>query len=68
MGIIPAESLQAPAKSEVIFEKFGANLYFDRVLIQGDTRGVLAQATKTEKRAEEAASVAEEHSVIAYGQ
>jgi hypothetical protein len=50
IGIIPTESLQAPAKSEVIFEKFGANVYFYRVPIQGDTWRVLAQATKTEKR------------------
>ena len=67
-GITPTESLNAPSQSKIIFEKYGDTLYFDRVLIQGDTYGIAADATKAEKRAEEVASVAEERSVAAAGQ
>jgi hypothetical protein len=66
--IIPTQSLEPPKQSKVIFEKFGGNLYLDKVLVDGSTSGVMTEPTKAEKRAEETASVEEEHSVTVYGQ
>lgn len=66
--VIPTQTTEAPKQSKVIFEKYGDNLYFDRVLVDGSTTGVLAEPTHAEKKAAEQASTAEEHSVIAYGQ
>jgi hypothetical protein len=68
IGVDPTESFEAPRQSKVVFEKYGNTLYFDRVLLQGDTYGIAAESTKAEKRAEERASVVEERSVAVAGQ
>jgi hypothetical protein len=61
------ESMNAPEQSKIIFEKYGDRLYFDKAVVDGSTAGVQAEHTKAEKQAQERASVAEEHSVNAYG-
>jgi hypothetical protein len=66
--VIPTQSTEAPKQSKVIFEKYGDNLYFNRVLVDGSVTGVLAEPTKTEKKAEQHASVAEQYSVTVAGQ
>jgi hypothetical protein len=68
INISPTESLEPPRQSKVVFEKYGDTLYFDRVLLQGDTYGIAAQSTKAEKNAKETASVVEEQSVAVAGQ
>jgi hypothetical protein len=68
INISPTESLEPPRQSKVVFEKYGDTLYFDRVLLQGDTYGIDAQSTKAEKKAKETASVVEEQSVAVAGQ
>jgi hypothetical protein len=68
INISPTESLEPPRQSKVVFEKYGDTLYFDRVLLQGDTYGIAAQSTKAEKKAKETASVVEEQSVAVAGQ
>jgi hypothetical protein len=66
--IMPTESSRPQPKSLVIFEKYGDDLHFDRVSIEGSTSGVAAIPTKAEKQAEKQASVVEERSVVAYGE
>jgi hypothetical protein len=66
--IMPTESSRPQPKSLVIFEKYGDDLHFDRVSIEGSTSGVTAIPTKAEKQAEKQASVVEERSVVAYGE
>jgi hypothetical protein len=67
-GVEGTQSLQAQRQTAVIFEEFGNNLYLDRVLLEGDTSGVMVLPTKTEKIAEESASVVEQRSISASGQ
>jgi hypothetical protein len=66
--VIGMQSSQPPRRSVVVFEKYGDTLYLDKVLIDGDTSGVLVAPTKAEKKAEENASVAEQRSIVASGQ
>ena len=66
--VIPTQSTEAPKQSKVIFAKYGDNLYFDRVLVDGSVTGVLAERTKAEKQAEQHASIAEQYSVTASGE
>jgi hypothetical protein len=68
VGTISTESARVPRQSDIVFEQYGAHLYFDRVVVAGQRNGSLAETSKAEKKAEESASVAEEHSVAAYGQ
>jgi hypothetical protein len=68
IGVTPTQSLEPPRQSKVIFEKYGDTLYFNRVLLDGDTYGIVAEHTKAEKKAEQMASVAEERSITASGQ
>jgi hypothetical protein len=68
LGVTPTQSLDPPRQSKIIFEKYGNTLYFNRVLLQGDTYGIVADPTKAEKNAEETASVVEEQSIAASGQ
>ena len=64
----PNRDLFRPATSiQILFEKYGNTLYFDRLLLQGDTYGIVADPTKAEKKAEETASVVEERSITASG-
>jgi hypothetical protein len=66
--VTPTQSLEAAKQSKVIFEKYGDNLYSDRVLVDGSTTGVLAEPTHAEKKAEQHASIAEQYSVTASGE
>jgi hypothetical protein len=66
--IIGTESSQPPSRSVVVFEKYGDTLYLDKVLIDGNTSGVMVLPTKAEKRAEESASIAEQRSITASGE
>jgi hypothetical protein len=68
INVLPTESLEPPRQSKVVFEKYGNTLYFDRVILQGDTDGIAAESTKAEKKAQETASVVEERSVAVAGQ
>ena len=68
INISPTESIDPPRQSKVVFKKYGGTLYFDRVLLQGDTDGIAAESTKAEKKAKEMASVGEERSVTVAGQ
>jgi hypothetical protein len=68
IGVTPTQSLNPPRQSKIVFEKYGNTLYFNRVLLQGDTYGIVADSTKGEKKAEETASVVEERSIAASGQ
>jgi hypothetical protein len=68
IGVSPTLSLDPPTESKIIFEKYGDRLYFNRVLLQGDTYGIAADPTKAEKKAEETASVVQEQSIAASGQ
>ena len=67
IGVTPTQSLDPPRQSKILFEKYGNTLYFDRLLLQGDTYGIVADPTKAEKKAEETATVVEERSVTASG-
>ena len=67
LGVTPTQSLDPPRQSKILFEKYGNTLYFDRLLLQGDTYGIVADPTKAEKKAEETASVVEERSITASG-
>ncbi len=62
------QSLIPPLQSKIVFEKYGDTLYFNRVLLEGDSYGIVATSTKAEKKAEQVASNAEERSVTAAGQ
>lgn len=66
LGVTPTQSLDPPRQSKILFEKYGNTLYFDRLLLQGDTYGIVADP-KAEKKAEETASVVEERSITASG-
>jgi hypothetical protein len=68
IGVTPTQSLRTPNQSKIVFEKYGDTLYFDRVLLQGDTYGIIAERTKGEKKAEQVATNVEERSVTASGQ
>jgi hypothetical protein len=68
IGITPTQTLEPPLQSKVVFEKYGDSLYFDRVILQGDTNGILADTTKAEKKVEERASAVEERSISAVGE
>jgi hypothetical protein len=68
IGVTPTQSLNPPRQSKIIFEKYGNTLYFNRVLLQGDTYGIVADSTKSETKAKETASVVEEQSITASGQ
>lgn len=68
VGVNPTQSLQAPKQSKIVFERDGNRLYFDRVLLQGESYGIAAEQTKAEKEAEQVASNVEERSVTASGQ
>jgi hypothetical protein len=65
IGVAPTQSLDPPRQSKVIFEKYGDTLYFNRVLLKGDTGGIVAESTKAEKKAKETASLLEERSITA---
>lgn len=67
LGVTLTKSSQVSHQSEIVFEKYGNTLYFDRALVAGGTNGIAAVPTKAEKRAEEMASVTEERSPIAGG-
>lgn len=66
--VTPTQSLEPPGQSKIVFEKYGDSLYFHRVVLQGDTYGILADTTKAERKAEERASAVEERSVSAAGE
>jgi hypothetical protein len=68
IGVTPTQSLEPPRQSKIIFEKYGDTLYFNRVLLDGDPYGIVADSTKAEKKAEQMASVAEERSITIAGQ
>jgi hypothetical protein len=68
IGVTPTQSLDPPRQSKIIFEKYGNTLYFNRVLLQGDTYGIVADTTKAETKVKETASVVEEQSITASGQ
>jgi hypothetical protein len=68
IGVTPTQSLEPPSQSRIIFEKYGDALYFNRVLLDGDTYGIVADSTSAEKKAEQMASVAEEQPITAAGQ
>jgi hypothetical protein len=68
IGITPTWSVQSPRQSKVIFEKYGDDLYLNRVLLEGNSDGVKVLPTKTEIKAEENARVVEERSIAASGQ
>ncbi len=67
IGVTPTQSLDPPRQSKITFEKYGNTLYFNRVLLQGDAYGIVADPTKAEKKAQETAGV-EERSIAASGQ
>jgi len=64
-GVIPTQSLQPQRQSAIVFEKYGDTVFLNRVLLAGDTTGVATIPSKAEKKAEETASVVEDHSVTA---
>ena len=68
ISVEPTESLNPPRQSKVTFEKYGDTLYFNRVLLEGDTYGIAAESTKAEKKAKETASAVEERSITVAGQ
>src|ERR1700679_3002069 len=68
IDVTPTQSLEPPRQSRIIFEKYGDTLYFNRVLLDGDTYGIVADSTKAEKKAEQMASVVEERSITVAGQ
>jgi hypothetical protein len=65
--VIGTQSPQPQRQTVVVFEKYGETIYLDKVLIDGDTSGVMALPTKAEKRAEGNASVTEQISITAGG-
>jgi hypothetical protein len=66
-GVNPTEDPQTPNQSKVVFQRYGDNLYLNRVIVQGYETGMVALQTKAEKKAAKMASVVEERSVVAYG-
>jgi hypothetical protein len=66
IGVTPSQSLDPPHQSKITFERYGDMLYFDRLLLQGDTYGIVADPIKAEKKAEEIATLGE-RSVTASG-
>jgi hypothetical protein len=68
ISVEPTESLDPPRQSKVTFEKYGDTLYFNRVLLEGDSFGIAAESTKAEKKAKETASAVEEQSITVAGQ
>jgi hypothetical protein len=67
IGVTLTQSPDPPRQSKITFERYGNTLYFDRVLLQGDTYGIAADSTKAERKAEETATVVEERSITASG-
>jgi hypothetical protein len=63
----PTATPETSTQSTVIFQKYGGNLYFNRVIVEGYDTGMVAVRTKAEKKAAEMASAVEERSVVAYG-
>lgn len=68
IDVDPTQSLDPARRSKVTFKKYGDTLYFNRVILEGDTSGIVAQSTNTEKKAKETASAVEERSITAAGQ
>jgi hypothetical protein len=66
--VMRTESSKPQRQSLIIFEKYGDDLHFDRVSLEGFTSGVMAIPTKAEKQAAKVASVVEERSIIAFGE
>lgn len=66
--VIGTQSSQPQRQTMVVFDKYGDTLFLDKVLLSGDTSGVMVLPTKAEKRAEESASVPEQRSIAASGQ
>jgi hypothetical protein len=66
-GVNPTEDPQTPNQSKVVFQKYGDNLYLNRVIVQGYETGMVALKTKAEKKAALMATAVEERSVVAYG-
>lgn len=67
-NVIGMQLSQPQSRSVIVFEKYGDTLYLDKVLIGGDTSGIMVLPTKAEKKAEEQAGVAEQRSITASGQ
>jgi hypothetical protein len=65
--VIGTRSLEPERHTMVVFEKYGENLYLDKVLLDGDTSGAMVLPTKAEKAAEQNARVAEQRSITANG-
>jgi hypothetical protein len=65
--VIGTQSLQPERQTAVVFDKYGDNLYLDKVLVAGDASGSMVLPTKAEKTAEEHASVTEQRSITARG-
>jgi hypothetical protein len=66
-SVNPTENPQTPNSSKVVFQRYGDNLYFNRVIVQGYETGMVALKTKAEKKAALMATAVEERSVVAYG-
>jgi hypothetical protein len=66
-GVNPTDYPQTPNQSKVVFQRYGGNLYLNKVIVQGYETGMVALQTKAEKKAALMASAVEERSVVAYG-
>jgi hypothetical protein len=66
-GVNPTEDARTPNKSKVVFQKYGDNLYLNKVIVEGYETGMVALKTKAEKKAALMATAVEERSVDAYG-
>jgi hypothetical protein len=66
-GVNPTDNPQTPNQSKVVFQRYGGNLYLNKVIVQGYETGMVALQTKAEKKAALMASAVEERSVVAYG-
>jgi hypothetical protein len=66
-SVNPTEDSQTPNKSKVVFQKYGDNLYLNKVIVEGYETGMVALQTKAEKKAALMATAVEERSVDAYG-
>ncbi len=48
--VIDMQSSQPPLRTVVVFEKYGDTLFLDKVLIDGDTSGVMSYLLKPKRR------------------
>jgi hypothetical protein len=66
-GVNSTDDPRTPNQSKVVFQRYGGNLYLNKVIVEGEDTGLVALKTKAEKKAALMASAVEERSVAAYG-